>query len=91
VLRAYVGCATTLFGDVTQADVIKLHKTSGKVTFLIYEDFEGKALPQLRQRIKVNLRTRWVQAFDHSAEHQLLSEKERFYKGGTDTLEIIAK
>ena len=29
VLRAYVGCATALFGDVAQADVIKIHKASG--------------------------------------------------------------
>ena len=78
VLRAYVGCATVLFGDVSQADVIKLHKSSGKATFLVYDDFEGKPLPELRQRIKVNLRTRWVQVFDHSAEGQLLYFKERF-------------
>ena len=78
VLRAYVGCATSLFGDVAQADVIKLHKGSGKVTFLVYDNFEGKPLPELRQRIKVNLRTRWVQVFDHSAEGQLLYFKERF-------------
>jgi DNA phosphorothioation-associated putative methyltransferase len=78
VLRAYIGCATSLFGDVAQADVIKLHKASGKATFLVYDDFETKPLPQLRQRIKVNLRTRWVQVFDHSAEGQLLYFKERF-------------
>jgi hypothetical protein len=78
VLRAYVGCATSLFGDVSQADIIKLHKASGKATFLVYDDFEGKPLPELRQRIKVNLRTRWVQVFDHSADGQLLYFKERF-------------
>ena len=78
VLRAYVGCATSLFGDVAQADVVKVHKASGKVTFLVYDDFEDKPLPELRQRIKVNLRTRWVQVFDHSAEGQLLYFKERF-------------
>ncbi len=77
VLRAYVGCATAIFGDVAQVDVIKLHKSSGKATFLIYDDFDGKALPELRQRIKVNLRTRWVQVFDHSADGQLLFYKER--------------
>jgi hypothetical protein len=77
VLRAYVGCATALFGDVSQADVIKLHKASGKATFLVYDDFEGKALPELRHRIKVNLRTRWVQVFDHSKDEQLLYFKER--------------
>jgi len=78
VLRAYMGCATALFGDASQADVIKLHKTSGKATFLVYDDFEGKPLPELRQRIKVNLRTQWVQVFEHSAERQLLYFKERF-------------
>lgn len=78
VLRAYVGCATALFGDVSQADIIKVHKDSGKATFLVYDDFEGKPLPELRQRIKVNLRNRWVQVFDHSADGQLLYFKERF-------------
>lgn len=82
VLRAYVGCATALFGDVSQADVVKLHKASGKVTFLAYDDFEGKPLPELRARIKVNLRTRWVQVFDHSAEGQLLYFKERLVGAG---------
>lgn len=77
VLRAYVGCATSLFGDVAQVDVVKLHRSSGKVTFLVYDDFDGKPLPELRQRIKVNLRTRWVQVFDHSAEGQILYFKER--------------
>lgn len=77
VLRAYVGCATALFGDVQQADVIKLHKTSGKVTFLTYDEFEAKPLPGLCTRTKVNLRTRWVQVFDHRAEGQLLYFKER--------------
>jgi DNA phosphorothioation-associated putative methyltransferase len=78
VLRAYVGCATALFGDVAQADIVKIHKASGKVTFLVYDDFEGKALPELQHRIKVNLKTRWVQAFDHRESGQLLYFKERF-------------
>jgi hypothetical protein len=77
VLRAYVGCATALFGDVAQADIVKIHKSSGKVTFLLYDDFEGKALPELQHRIKVNLKTRWVQAFDHREAGQLLYFKER--------------
>jgi hypothetical protein len=40
-LRAYVGCATALFGKVAQADVVKIHKVSGKVTFLLYDDLEA--------------------------------------------------
>jgi DNA phosphorothioation-associated putative methyltransferase len=78
ILRTYVGCATALFGDLAQADVIKIHKASGKVTFLMYDDFDNKPLPELQHRIKVNLKTRWVQAFDHRGSGQLLYFKERF-------------
>ena len=78
ILRAYVACVETLYGDATQSDLIKLHKSSGKVTFLQYDDFVGKALPELRQRVKVNLRTRWVQVFDHARDEQVLCFKERF-------------
>jgi len=80
VLRAYVGCATTLFGDISQADIVKIHKSSGKVTFLAYDDFEGKNLPELQHRTKVNLRTRWVETFDHSQSGQCLYFKERFLR-----------
>ena len=80
VLRAYVACAETLYGDAAQADIVKLHKSSGKVTFLIYDDFAGRKLPHLRLRIKVNLRSRWVQVYDHSQDGQLLCFKERFLR-----------
>lgn len=66
LLRVYVGCASMLYGDVNQADTIKIHKRSGKVTFLIHENFDTDLSPPLHWRIKVNLRTRWVQVFDHS-------------------------
>ena len=78
VLRAYVACAESLYGDAAQADLVKLHKSSGKVTFLLYDDFTGKPLPQLRLRVKVNLRSRWTQINDHSGDSQMLCWKERF-------------
>ncbi len=78
ILRAYVGCAEVLFGDSSQADLIKLHKASGKVTFMVYNDFFGRPLPELEVRIKVNLRTGWTQVFDHRGQGQLLYYKERF-------------
>jgi len=78
ILRAYVACAESLYGDAAQADMVKLHKSSGKVTFLVYDDFAAKPLPQLLLRIKVNLRSRWVQIYDHSGDGQLLCFKERF-------------
>ena len=77
VAGASVSCETALFGDLAQADVVKIHKASGKVSFLVYDDFEGKPLPELQHRVKVNLKTWWAQAFDHSREGQLLYFKER--------------
>jgi DNA phosphorothioation-associated putative methyltransferase len=77
ILRVYAGCATALYGLVEEADVLKLHKASGKVTFLRYDDFEGERMPMLELRIKVNLRSRWVEVFDHRADEQLLYFKDR--------------
>ena len=80
LLRIYVQCAAHRYGDPAQADLIKIHKHSGKVTFQHYDDFDGKPLPELQTRIKVNLRTLFVEVFDHSKgpKVQLLYFKERF-------------
>lgn len=80
LLRIYVQCAAHRYGDPAQADLIKIHKHSGKVTFQHYDDFDGKPLPELRTRIKVNLRNLFVEVFDHliGPKIQLLYFKERF-------------
>jgi len=80
VLRIYVGCAEVLLGDLKEIDVIKIHKRSGKVTLLKYDDFEGKPLPELQERIKVNLRRQIVDVFDHRSveKQELLYLKERY-------------
>jgi DNA phosphorothioation-associated putative methyltransferase len=79
ILRVYCGCAQAYCGDLGRIDLIKLHKSTGKLTFLLYDDIEHQSLPELRLRIKVNLRTGFVQVFDHSADHQVLCFKERFF------------
>ena len=80
ILRIYIECAARLFGDPEQADLIKLHLYSGKLTFQHYDDFDGKTLPELQTRIKVDLRRLFVNVFDHSEGriHQILFFKERF-------------
>jgi DNA phosphorothioation-associated putative methyltransferase len=80
ILRIYVHCAACRYGDPSQADVIKIHKHSGKITFQHYDDFDGKPLPELQTRIKVNLRNLFVEVFDHAKgpRIQLLYFKERF-------------
>jgi DNA phosphorothioation-associated putative methyltransferase len=80
VLRIYVGCAEILYGDLRDVDIIKIHKRSGKVSLLKYDDFEGKPLPELQERVKVNLRRQSIEVFDHrSPERQeILYFKERY-------------
>jgi DNA phosphorothioation-associated putative methyltransferase len=59
-LRIYVGCAGRLFGDAESADFVKLHLTTGKVSFYICDDYEGLALPSVIERTQVNLRRLYI-------------------------------
>lgn len=55
LLRVYIGCATQVFGDITNVDLLKIHSESGKLSLMKYDDFEGSALPRMLERIKINL------------------------------------
>lgn len=78
VLRTLLACAELLYGDINEADVVRIHKFSGKVTLLTYPDLQSKLLPQLAIRTKVDLRTARVDVFDHTSDRQLLYFKERY-------------
>jgi DNA phosphorothioation-associated putative methyltransferase len=66
LLRIYEGCARTLVGEIDEANVIKLHRFSGKVSYIAYLDFDTLAHPPLRQRVKVTLPTLNIDMFDYS-------------------------
>jgi DNA phosphorothioation-associated putative methyltransferase len=68
MLRIYVACGLRLYGDVQSADLLKIHMTSGKLTLMKFDDFEGKALPRMIQRVKVSLRSQDVDVFDYGEE-----------------------
>ena len=83
LIRIYVGCALQLFGDAGSVDLIKAHLQSGKVTFLVYDDFEGADLPRLLERIKVDLPRLRVDFFDYVGEYEpqpLTEDRLRFYQ-----------
>jgi DNA phosphorothioation-associated putative methyltransferase len=67
VLRVYLGCAARLYGDVETADVVKVHVESGKLTLMSYDDFEGKAIPELIERVKINLRRQQIDFFEYGS------------------------
>lgn len=80
VLRTYVHCGTQLYGDVSSADLIKIHIRTGKLTLMKFDDFVGKPMPKMIQRVKLNLRKQDMEVFDYSGlyEPPYLYRKSRF-------------
>jgi DNA phosphorothioation-associated putative methyltransferase len=79
-LRIYVGCAAQLVGELEDIDLVKIHITSGKVSFMIYEEFDNSPLPKLVERIKVRMRDQDVDFFDYVEPYRppLLYWKSRY-------------
>lgn len=80
LLRVYVGCGTVLYGDVENADLIKIHINSGKLTLLRFDDFVGKPLPKMLERVKVRLRDIDFDVFDYGEAYAppYLYQKSRY-------------
>jgi DNA phosphorothioation-associated putative methyltransferase len=80
VLRCYVGCAAVLYGDVENSDLVKIHIRSGKLTLHRYDDFWGKPLPRLQERIKIKMREQDIEFFEYGGEfpEQYLYLKSRY-------------
>jgi DNA phosphorothioation-associated putative methyltransferase len=70
LLRTYIGCGTILYGDVSNADLIKIHIRSGKLTLIKYDDFANKPLPRMIQRVKLNLRQQDFDVFDYGDPYE---------------------
>src|SRR5690606_20819537 len=47
VLRVYVQCGAALYGDISTADLVKIHIESAKITLMKFDDFAGTPLPRL--------------------------------------------
>jgi DNA phosphorothioation-associated putative methyltransferase len=80
LLRVYEGCARAYLGEVEGANLIKLHRHSGKVSYLVYPEFATDPHPALRRSIKLSLRTRELDCYDYanSANPPVLHRKETF-------------
>ncbi|MDO6610513.1 DNA phosphorothioation-associated putative methyltransferase [Shewanella sp. 1_MG-2023] len=68
LLRVYVGAAVQLYGELDEIDLVKIHITSGKVSFMGYDNFDTSPLPTLRERIKVKMWQLDVDFFDYIEE-----------------------
>ncbi|TNC82779.1 MAG: hypothetical protein C9356_02610 [Oleiphilus sp.] len=66
-LRIYVGCATQLYGDLDDIQLIKVHFNSGKVSLMGYKHWDSDT-PLLIERIKIKMREQDVDFFDYVGE-----------------------
>jgi DNA phosphorothioation-associated putative methyltransferase len=82
ILRIYEGCGRAYLGEVERANIVKIHRRSGKLSYLVYPEFEGDPHPSLLQCIKLNLRTRQIDCYDYSqsANPPVLHRKESFLR-----------
>lgn len=80
LLRVYVGCAAVLYGDYHNADLVKIHIGSGKVSLMRYDDFEGQALPRMLERVKIKLREQDIEYYTYGEEYEppFLYRKSRY-------------
>ncbi len=80
ILRIYEGCGRAYLGEVEGANIIKIHRRSGKLSYLVYPEFEDTPHPALLRSVRVNLRTRQIDCNDYtqSANPPILHRKETF-------------
>jgi DNA phosphorothioation-associated putative methyltransferase len=80
LLRIYEGCGRAYLGEVDGANLIKIHRRSGKLSYLIYPDFESDPHPALLRCVKLNLRTRQIECYDYAqcTNLPILHRKESF-------------
>jgi DNA phosphorothioation-associated putative methyltransferase len=67
-LRIYVGCASQLFGGLDEHDLLKVHVDSGKLTAMRFDDYHGKKIPMMVERIKVDMRSMDVHFFESNGQ-----------------------
>ena len=60
-----------MYGEIDDdIDLVKIHITSGKVTLTGYVDFENKAVPFLKERIKIKMAEQDIDFFDYMNENR---------------------
>lgn len=78
ILRLYEGCARGYLGRVDGANIIKLHRSEPKISYLSYPDFETAPHPALATSLTVHLQTFRVktQDFGERRNRPILHRKE---------------
>lgn len=79
LLRLYEGCTSRTIGRPDEANLVKLHFNTPKVTYLSFPDFDTDPHPALRMSMQVSLRDLHVRYREYAPEDNppLLHQKEQ--------------
>lgn len=93
ILRIYEGCGQAYLGEVDGANLIKIHRRTGKISYLIYPGFDNDAHPTLQRCVKLNLRSLQIQCYDYSLSENppVLHRKEAFLANDAPLRKKFAK
>lgn len=93
LLRIYEGCGRTYLGEVEGANLIKFHRRTGKLSYLVYPEFDTDPHPALRRCVKLNLRTRQIECYEYalSVNPPILHRKETFLASDAPLREKFVK
>jgi DNA phosphorothioation-associated putative methyltransferase len=93
LLRVYEGCGRAYLGEIEGANVIKIHRRSGKLSYLSYPGFETDPHPALQRAFRLNLRTRQLDCTDYSKSSNppILHRKETFLSAEHPLFEKFAR
>jgi DNA phosphorothioation-associated putative methyltransferase len=80
ILRIYEGCGRAYLGEIEEANLIKIHRRSGKISYLVYPDFDTNPHPALARCFRLSLRTCQLDCYDYAATANppILHRKETF-------------
>jgi DNA phosphorothioation-associated putative methyltransferase len=93
LLRIYEGCGRAYLGEVEGANLIKIHRRTGKLSYLVYPEFDTDPHPALERCVKLNLRTRQIECYDYAqgANPPVLHRKETFVHPDHELREKFAR
>ena len=73
-------CGRAYLGGGEGANLIKIHRRSGKLSYLVYPDFDTDPHPALLRSVRLSLRTRQIDCQDYAGRDNspVLHRKETF-------------
>lgn len=93
LLRIYEGCGRAYLGEVEGANLVKIHRRTGKLSYIVYPKFDTDPHPALQRCVKLNLRTRQIECYDYALSENppVLHRKETFLAVGAPLREKFSR